>query len=105
MKNGTMDKYKNKSIMRIATSDCRVCGKKMKIAFAIINGGLYTPFDFSNEHVKFATDNGVMIKMQFSKTMGQSYLANTCEHCGNFVGDFFIHEYIDEPDSVELEML
>ena len=55
------------------------------------------PEDFNEDDIKLTQLLGVTIKKQYSKTINESYLANTCNHCNAFIGDFYMHEYSYSP--------
>ncbi len=74
--------------IEIVESKCRACSAPMKIAMIGISG----PETFTESELGFARDAGVLIEKKFSKTLNESYLANTCPKCGSFIGQFFIHE-------------
>ena len=40
---------------------------------------------------------GVIVMPQDSYTAGETYLANTCGHCGAFVGDFHLFSQYTQP--------
>lgn len=53
------------------------------------------PDEFTNEELIFAREMGLLIEEHFSKTAEYSYLANTCQSCGAFTGNFELFaEYI-----------
>lgn len=81
--------------MYIVKTSCWKCGGPMNAA--VINseperkgGQMCEPEGFSAEELKLAEDNGVIIKEQHSYTMGENYLANTCPHCGTFIGSHYM---------------
>jgi len=78
-----------KRYMEIVEAPCCQCGTPMKIALI----ELYGPDRFSDAEIEFARSHGVLIKEQLSKTMQESYFANTCPKCGAFIGQFFVHDY------------
>jgi hypothetical protein len=75
--------------MEIVEAPCYQCGASMKIALV----ELFGPDRFTNGEIEFARSQGVLIKEQFSKTIQESYLANTCPKCDAFIGQFFVHDY------------
>ncbi len=81
--------------MVTVVSNCWKCGQEMRIAMLVTKNGyqIFSPADFSEEEIKIATTLGANIKRRYSKTVSGSYLANVCEHCNAFVGDFYMHEY------------
>ncbi|HRF99786.1 MAG TPA: competence protein CoiA family protein [Bacteroidia bacterium] len=82
--------YQRKSAMTIIDGHCWRCPSEMKIAILSENCSHSGPDSFSESEIKLAKDNGVIIKKHFSKTRGESYLANTCPSCGSFSGDHFL---------------
>lgn len=73
-------------IMRIICGPCWKCGEPMNVAMLRANG-TKGPEEFTSEEIAFAEGNGVILKVQYSKSMEESYLANTCL-CGEFAGQF-----------------
>ena len=49
----------------------------------------------AEEELAVARGHGVVIKRQYSRTMGAPYLANTCQRCGAFVGANHEGDYAD----------
>lgn len=94
----------NKSKMQIITSDCWKCHGKMKIALMLSDNSFSGPSEFTKEQIIFAQNKGVILKEHFSKTVNEKYTANTCGHCGAFIGNHFIHDYLYDPDAEEFEM-
>jgi len=80
--------------MEITESQCRDCHAPLKIAIGIMGGSFYGPDRFNNQEVDFALSKGAYLQMKYSKTMNETYLANTCSKCGSFIGAFFVHEYL-----------
>jgi len=95
--------YQSKKRMTIIDGTCWKCRNIMKVAaISISNGGMVRgisnnlrPSDFTSEEIAFAKSKGVILKTQYSKTVHDSYVANSCAKCGSFVGDHFLHtDYI-----------
>ena len=86
-------KKEDKKIMTISEDECWKCKKKIRIALIIDDGVVRGPDDFSEKEKEFAKSKDVILKKQFSKTIKEIYLANTCGYCGAFIGDHFLHEY------------
>lgn len=95
-------KSTNKTLMNIVETSCWKCDKPMKIALVTSDAGFYGPEEFTEQQVQFASSKGAILKKQFSKTTKKEYLANTCGSCGNFIGEFFIHEYLYMGESFEI---
>jgi hypothetical protein len=94
----TCGNYLQKKIMTVIDGDCWKCQNNMKIAtISSGNGGwirktgtnLY-PSDFTDDEIVMAKSKGVILKMQYSKTAGGEYLANSCTKCGTFAGEFHL---------------
>jgi len=99
-----------KGLMLIVSSSCYKCGKPIKVAAVNNDRNMSSwigPEEFTEEELDFARSKGVFIKSNFSKTMGTSYLSNTCPHCSAFVGQHYLFtEYIaafGSNDEVERE--
>lgn len=94
----TCGQFQQKKKMTIIEGDCWKCGSTMKIAtISSSNGGLIRassnnlrPSDFTNEEIELANSKGVILKTQYSKTVGENYVANSCLKCGSFVGDHYL---------------
>lgn len=82
---------------------CWQCGKDMKIALIFPKNGFspLNPTNFNEEDIKIAKTMGANIRMRYSKTIGDSYFANVCEHCNAFVGDSYLHNYFYFPHEAE----
>lgn len=99
------------STITIINASCWKCNNLMKVA--VVRGGIdrnaggtIGPNQFSSLELEIAQNNRVLIKMQYSKTMDESYLANTCKYCDTFVGNHFLHqEYLFSASSGELEYI
>lgn len=91
-------KRKNTACMRIVDTHCWKCGHKMKMA--LIEVCAYSclgPTDFNENELRLAAKHGVTIQKRWSQTEGESYLANVCNTCNAFIGDFYLHEYEASP--------
>ena len=91
-------KRKNTARMRIVDTYCWKCGNKMKMA--LIDGYAYSylgPTEFNENELRLAAKHGVIIKERYSQTVEDSYLANVCNSCNAFIGDFYLHEYVESP--------
>lgn len=86
-----------KNTILIITAPCWNCDKEMRIALmADENGNLDGgPDTFSERAKEEAQKHGVHLKMVSSKTAGETYLANVCDECDAFVGQwfYFAHYY------------
>jgi hypothetical protein len=100
-----MDNIKqDKTILQIITSDCWKCSKPMKLAILISGGTFCDPSEFNEDQIKVARNNGVILQENYSNTLQEKYLANTCGHCGAFIGKFFIDDYLYDPGCKEIEL-
>lgn len=94
----TCGSYQQKKIMTIIDGPCWKCDSIMKVAAISSSNGGYVrkcsnnlrPGDFTEEEIAFALSKGVILKEQFSRTVNDSYVANTCGKCGAFAGDFYL---------------
>ena len=100
----------------VVTATCWKCGRPMKLA--LWESETDEPHDYFGGYpfgpsglrlgitvgdgegpdegeLALARTHGVVIKRQYSRTMGGSYLANTCEGCGAFVGANHERDYAD----------
>lgn len=89
-----MNKSNQKKIYIVNTT-CYVCEKPMNAVVIhgnpqIKNGQVYGPESFTLTEVKLAEEHKVYIKEQYSSVRGESYSANTCPHCGAFVGQHYL---------------
>ncbi len=57
------------------------------------------PSEFTDEEKEIAIQKGANLKVQFSKTMEESYVANTCNGCGTFSGNFYLFQDYVSPAS------
>lgn len=103
--------FQQKKKMTIIDGPCWKCGSTMKIAtISSSNGGLIRgssnhlrPSDFTNDEISFAKSKGVILKTQYSNTVGDHYVANSCSKCNSFVGDHYLFtQYIAPANLGEL---
>lgn len=96
----------NKAKLVIVATNCWKCGRKMKVAMLVANNGLskLSPAEFNDREIETATSLGANIKPKYSQTVNELYLANTCEHCNAFVGDFYTHQYYYLPHENEIDL-
>jgi len=84
----------SKTLMTIVEAACYKCKELMKVA--VIEAGMSRdatyvgPEPFTSEEIEFAREKGVIIEQHFSKTVQESYLANTCLSCKAFVGQHYL---------------
>lgn len=85
--------------MRIIDIPCYKCHNMMKIA--VITDSypcfLIAPDEFTADELNLAKGQGVQIEERYSRTNGNSYLANICNTCKTFVGGFYLHTYLSLP--------
>lgn len=89
--------------MVIIHTICWRCGEDMRVAMIFPKNG-HSPLGattFNEEDVKIAKKMGANIKMRYSKTAEESYLADVCGHCNAFIGAFYLHEYLYFPHEAE----
>lgn len=85
-----MEEGKSTKEMFIITTPCWSCERDMLVALVGNESGLdYGPESFSELEKKLAEKNGVLLKTVSSRTAEETYLANFCGNCGQFVGKFF----------------
>lgn len=83
-------KFQHKTLLTIVEGPCWKCPNTMKVAIKSEFFSHSGPRDFTSEELKIAKENGVLIKKHYSKTMQESYFANTCPHCGAFSGEHYL---------------
>ncbi len=88
--------------MEIVSAKCWNCESPMKVAIIVHSGEFFGPDRFSKKETEFARSRGVILENHFSKTTNSTYLANTCGQCGEFIGQFFIHEYLYQGEMYDL---
>lgn len=107
----TCGKYQQKIQMTIIDGPCWKCGSIMKVAtISSSTGGLIRgtsnnlrPSEFTDEEITFAKSKDVLLKTQYSKTINEKYVANSCNKCGAFAGDFYLFtQYISPASNGEL---
>lgn len=103
----TCGQFQQKKVMTIIDGPCWKCGSTMKVAtISSSTGGLVRdssnnlrPSDFTDEEIKFAKAKGVLLKTQYSKTVNEKYVANSCNKCCAFAGDFYLFTQYIAPAS------
>ena len=73
----------------------------MKIATISTGSGYLYPSEFTKDEIAFAKSKGVILKTQYSNTIGKNYVANTCPKCGSFVGNHFLFTQYIVPASYD----
>lgn len=79
--------------MFVIETNCWRCRRKMKMAFAQIGSTLLDVDEFCNYDLNVANRHGVILREQYSKTLRERYVANTCGRCGAFIGNHFLIDY------------
>ncbi len=80
-------------IIHVVTGNCWKCRAEMKIAFGYGEGGMAGPDEFTPHGVSIARKNGAVLRERYSNVVKKRYLANTCQRCGTFCGDFYLHDF------------
>ena len=65
----------------------------MKTAIISLEGLIIGPRFFQKEDIEKAREYGAFLKVNFSNTIQERYLSNTCGKCGAFTGEFYLHDY------------
>jgi len=100
----TCGHYQQKTTMTIVDGPCWKCGSTMKVA--VVEGGMERggsssgADEFTSQEIEFAKSKGAIIKVHYSKTMHEKYLANTCTKCGTFAGNFYLFTQYLQPASM-----
>ena len=81
-------RHMSKQKMLIIEGDCWKCGAPMKVA--ALRGDLGYEGSFSQEDAQLATQHGVYMRSQHSRTMRTRYFASTCRRCKAFVGEHYL---------------
>ena len=75
----------------INVKNCWKCDQNINVAVGYKDGHDLMQDYFTNEELKFARDNGVMLERRFSNTIKAKYLANVCPHCDSIQGNWFLY--------------
>ena len=81
------------SKLAIYEKECWKCKRNMKLAMIISSKMILYPEDFNEDDIKLTKSLGVNIQKQYSKGIKDYYLANTCNHCNEFIGDYYMQKY------------
>jgi hypothetical protein len=80
---------------------CWKCDQPMKVAVAEDEvSSCCGPDEFTATELAFVRNKGVFIEAHDSKTAGETYLANTCTHCGSFAGNFYLFSQYVQPADI-----
>jgi hypothetical protein len=82
--------YKKVKSLWVIDSSCWKCKHPMKVAVLDCNGFHGGPDRFNDQELALARSKGAIIQNNYSKTIRNSYLSNTCLQCNNFAGDHFL---------------
>ncbi|MBD1876980.1 hypothetical protein H6F75_26195 [Nodosilinea sp. FACHB-131] len=92
-----------KKRLLIIDGDCWNCRAPMKVA--AIRGDMGYEPNLNSDDARLAAQHGVFMKEQYSKTVGDSYIANTCRRCGKFVGGHYLFiDYVAVPEYPRQEL-
>ncbi|MEJ7691572.1 hypothetical protein [Daejeonella sp.] len=80
---------KDKSLV-IIDADCWKCKAPMKVGMLDCGGYHPGPEAFTDDELALAREEGVDIRDNFSRTIGESYLSNTCPHCDALTGQHYL---------------
>jgi hypothetical protein len=100
----TCGHFQQKTTMTIVEGPCWKCHSTMKVA--IVKGGMERgssssgPDEFTPQEIEFAKSKGAIINVHYSKTSNKKYLANTCQMCGSFAGNFYLFTRYVVPASI-----
>ena len=81
--------------VNVVRGSCWRCHSPMPIAFGNDGLTMMAPTEFLPLEIKAATDGGALLREHFSHTTQTTYLANSCQACGSFCGDFYLHDFWD----------
>jgi hypothetical protein len=76
--------------MIIIDSTCWKCDGQMKVAVLEKSHHYPGPDAFSPAEIEFARSKGALIQSNYSKTVGNAYLSNTCPHCNAMTGNHYL---------------
>lgn len=77
--------------MYIISAPCWKCQENFNVTLIKPEQSqMYGPESFSEEEIKIAEKHDAIIKMQHSGIRQESYNANTCPHCGTFIGQHYL---------------
>ncbi|MBD2178490.1 hypothetical protein H6F42_16355 [Pseudanabaena sp. FACHB-1998] len=85
--------YMQKKQLIIVDSSCWKCHSQMKVALVIAD--IQIDLDIlSSEDIQTANEHGCFFNKQYSQFINNTYLANTCRNCNNFIGENFLPDYL-----------
>ena len=74
----------------VVQTDCWQCKDTMLQAFGQQCGRLVPPSEFPKVAVDVAVGAGAILRVQYSRTVGDAYRANTCGSCGALSGENYL---------------
>jgi len=80
----------HKTMLTIAEAPCWQCNTPMKFSYCRKGRSILGPSAFNESEIELARSKGVIIKEQYSSSVKETYLANSCGHCGTFIGEFYL---------------
>lgn len=93
-------------IVKICFADdtpCWKCGEKMKTVYGLVGEQPISPDNFTDKMISIAEAKGVKLQNKKSGVTGETHLVNVCEHCGAFIGEFYLHElWYEETEVIEV---
>jgi hypothetical protein len=102
-------RYMERLDLWVIEGPCHKCQRIMKVA-SVQNamseyGPSYAPEEFTRAEIKLARGLGCLLKVKYSHTRREKYLANTCPHCEALAGDFYLNrEYVQPARDGELRV-
>lgn len=83
---------------------CWKCGKPMKTVYGVVDNAPIPPGCFNETMLKISREKGVILEERRSGVTGETHLVNVCPHCGNFIGEFYLHElWYEEKEKIKIE--
>jgi len=82
--------YQGTKSMVVIESKCWKCKGRMKVALMDCNGYYPGPEHFSADEIAFANSKGALIRNNYSKTAGATYMSNTCPGCEALTGQHYL---------------
>ena len=90
--------FGTKKYVQVINIECWQCHRTMRLATFRSIDSWYGARDFSDKDSIVARELGAIVKLKYSTTAREKYLASCCIHCGEFSGDFFLHDYYNDLD-------
>jgi hypothetical protein len=96
--------YQQEKNLLIIDSKCWKCNGGMNVAVLECSGYHGGPDRFTEDELSIARGKGAIIANSFSKTVGHSYLSNTCPHCQMLSGNHFLFDHYDAANMATITM-